>query len=207
MADIVGSSDAPMPAKLMRTFRALVEGVNRRHARSLRSPLTITLGDEFQGVAKDLGAGVAIIIELEEALVRAGRPFILRHVLNEGRIDTPINRQRAHAMLGPGLTHARELLNALKKDRHHRFRVAIGRERLSALLNDAFLLFGSLVDGWSAQDLHLAAAFIEHDGYREVAEALGKDPSLMWRRRRSLRMGEYAAARRLLLSLAVLKSA
>lgn len=205
MADIVGSSDAPKADRLMKAFRRVVGDVGKAHAEQFSSPITITLGDEFQGVARDVPAAVGVIIALEEAIVRKGGPFKLRYVLHEGRIDTPINTERAHAMLGPGLTDARTMLGDLKKDRLSRFRVAVAQERLNALLNDAFLLYGAVVDGWSARDMPLVAAFLQHDGYREVAEALGKDRSLMWRRRRSLRMEEYAATKRMLLSLAGLK--
>lgn len=207
MADIVGSSDAPKADSLMKAFRRVVGDVGKAYAEQFRSPITITLGDEFQGVARDVAAAVGVIIAMEEAIVRKGGPFKLRYVLHEGRIDTPINTERAHAMLGPGLTDARTMLGELKKDRHSRFRVTLGQERLNALLNDAFLLYGAAVDGWSTKDLPLVAAFLQHDGYREVADALGKDSSLMWRRRRSLRMEEYAATKRMLLSLAGLKRA
>ncbi|MFZ1694421.1 MAG: SatD family protein [Flavobacteriales bacterium] len=207
MADIVGSSDAPQPAGLMKAFGRVVGEVGKANAHHFRSPITITLGDEFQSVARDVAAAVGVIIALEEAIVRKGGPFKLRYVLHEGRIDTPINTERAHAMLGPGLTDARTMLGELKKDRRSRFRVAVGQERLSGLLNDAFLLFGALVDEWGTKDLPLVAAFLKHGGYREVADALGKDTSLMWRRDKGLRMEEYAAAKRLLLSLAGLKAA
>jgi hypothetical protein len=207
MADIVGSGGMPRPARLMKAFQGVVREVSATHGAHLRSPLTITLGDEFQGVVRDVDAGIQVVLSLEEALVRRGGPFRLRYVLHEGRIDTPINPLRAHEMLGSGLTDARAMLGELKKDKHTRFRVAIAHERKGQLLNDAFLLFGALVDAWSVKDLPLVEAFLEHEGYREVAEALGKDTSLMWRRRRSLRMEEYSTAKRLLLSLAGLKAA
>jgi hypothetical protein len=207
MADIAGSSGTSRPTRLMKAFRQLVDDVNQGQAGQLHSPLTITLGDEFQGVVRDREAAVRMIVGMEESIVALGRPFTLRYVMHEGRIDTPINPERAHGMMGPGLTTARTLLGELKKDRHSRFRVALHSERTSGLLNDAFLLYGALVDAWSDRDLPLLAAFMELEDYREVAAALGKDISLMWRRRRNLRMEEYNAIKRLLFSLAQLKAA
>ncbi|HRF81385.1 MAG TPA: SatD family protein [Flavobacteriales bacterium] len=202
MADIIRSSEASVPADLIKRFKAVVDQANKEHPDRSLSPLTITLGDEFQGVMASLQAAVATIVDLEEALLRGKPQFKLRYVIVQGTISTPIVKENAHGMLGTGLTRARQTLTDLKKVRDRRFQFLLNDKRLEAQLSDCFQLFRSIVDRWDEKDKPLASAFLYMGGYREVAIGLRKDPSLMWRRRRSLRMDDYGAARRLLLSLA-----
>lgn len=201
MADMVGSGKQKQPAAVMRRFKELVEEVNNSPTIAVRSPLTITLGDEFQGVLKSPADGLRAILALEEGIRSATPDFTLRYVLHQGRIDTPITKANAHGMLGPGLSWARQALGELKTARGDRFRFALQDKVLSDRLDDAFLLYQELVDGWKPRDRELIAAFLRHDDYRQVATELERDPALMWRRRRSLRMPAYAAIRRLILSL------
>ena len=65
MADVIGSSNMPSQA-LITEFKKLVKACNSVFAASLESPLTITLGDEFQCVVKDLNSAVKILFYLEE---------------------------------------------------------------------------------------------------------------------------------------------
>lgn len=201
MADMVGSSRSKQPAAVMARFKELVAAVNSDPAIKVRSPLTITLGDEFQGVLGTPADGVRAILALEERIRQGAPAFTLRYVLHQGRIDTPLVTERAHGMLGPGLTWAREALEALKDSRDERFRFALRDAVMSDRLNASFFLYQELVDAWKERDHELVAAFLRNDNYRAVAEVLGRDPSLMWRRRRSLRMPAYTALRRLVLSL------
>src|SRR5687768_15871818 len=90
MADIIGSS-GKASNQLMKVFQKVVEKINLQQQDNLLSPFTITLGDEFQGVVKDLKAGLESIITFEETLIKHQLDFKLRYVLQYGQIDTPIN--------------------------------------------------------------------------------------------------------------------
>ncbi|TMV59141.1 hypothetical protein FGG78_35990, partial [Thioclava sp. BHET1] len=50
MGDIVRSETSLAPDLLYARFNAAIDALNQDHAGSLASPLTITLGDEFQGL-------------------------------------------------------------------------------------------------------------------------------------------------------------
>lgn len=79
------------------------------------SPLTVSLGDEFQGVIKDMTSCFRIVFSLEEFIVEHSLSLKLRYVVNFGDIDTQISDRVAYGMLGKGLSDARELLNSLKQ--------------------------------------------------------------------------------------------
>jgi hypothetical protein len=202
MADIVGSRKQDQK-RLLSDFKRVVQSINIAHRKDLVSPLTITLGDEFQGVAKDLSSSIRILFALEEEIVRAGRNFKLRHVLDEGAIETPINRESAHAMMGPGLTQARELLEGSKKNGSRRFIINLKDARTGGKRDLAFGIYSSFIDDWNTtRDFPIVSEFLRRDDYKEVASALGKDRSLIWKRERSLKVKEYKAIKALIEGIA-----
>jgi hypothetical protein len=190
MADIIGSRDADQ-ARLMADFKEIVAGINRKA--TFVSPLTITLGDEFQGVLSTIEEAVSIVFELEEALVRGGKNFKLRYVIVEGLIETPINKEIAYGMLGDGLTRARKYLENLKKD-DYRFFFWLKDQQQHKALNNLFSALQEIIDDWNfKRDFYLVASFLEFGDYKRVAMELGKERSLMWKRKKNLKINAYFA--------------
>jgi|SRR6186713_1829969 len=192
MADIVGSRALDQQI-LMNDFREVVNAVNKTSKKNFLSPMTITLGDEFQSVVKDLSAGLDIILKIEETIVIKGKIFKLRYVLVEGKIETPINREIGYGMLGEGLTAAREQLSALKNSKD-RFYFRLKDEKRTKVLNKAFFVMQGFIDGWRIKmDYYIVSGFFKSKDYKQVAEDLDKNPSLMWKRKKSLHLEEYFA--------------
>ena len=191
MADIVESSRME-GAKLMKKFKMLIAKVNHQQSCYFLSPATITLGDEFQAIMRDFASGLQTIIYLEEEAIRQEIDFQLRYVLYYGSIDTEINAEIAYEMLGEGLTDARKALNSLK-DKPSRFLIQGVQDQLLTAVNQAFVVYNHLIGRWKPEDYSLVDAFWVHHDYKEVAEVLGKDVSLMWRREKSLNLREYDA--------------
>ena len=192
MADIIGSRKTDQQ-QLMRDFKSLVSQANHQFRDRLVSPLTITLGDEFQGVLNNVVDAVALIWQLEENLVKEGWALKLRYVITEGIIETPINRKIAYGMLGDGLTRARQYLEHLKKDETRFFFWLKDQEKKRAL-NNVFMALQDVLDDWKPEkDYYLVREFLAETSYRKVAEKLEKEPSLMWKRRKSLRINTYLA--------------
>lgn len=194
MADIVDSSEYSS-GPLMDEFKRLVKKVNNEFESKIKSPLTITLGDEFQGILSDLSSAVEIIFRLEELIVERVSGFKLRYVLLFGEVETPIEAKHAHGMLGKGLTEARNRLAELKKT-FNRFDV-VGLS-VSVQLNKLLVLFQHFVDSWHEKDRQVVAAFLKYGDYKMVAKKLKKDPSSMWRRERSLAISEYLVCKELI---------
>jgi hypothetical protein len=198
MADIVGSTKKKSKS-LMADFKDSVTYVNSIDKKYILSPLTITLGDEFQGVVKNTYGAFQIIFDLELSLMRLKRPFRLRYVIQEGRIDTKLNRVKAYEMLGPGLTTARKQLNAMKSSKA-RFKIALGDQPLAAQLNLVMNCYQGITDQWTPAQQKVVVAFLdEHLDYRKVAIKLKKDPTNMWRRKKSLLVEEVDSLKKLVL--------
>ncbi len=189
MADVVHSGEHN-GSQLMDSFKEIVNSVNSAYESEILSPLTITWGDEFQGVISSLEVGISIIFHLEEEMIHQGADYKLRYVLLYGEIETSINTTVAYEMLGSGLTDARKKIERLKSQNNERILISIPSD-LRIPLNKSLLIYTRLIDGWKYSDFPLISAFIKAIGYKAVAENLGKDRSLMWRRSKSLRMDDY----------------
>jgi hypothetical protein len=197
MADIIRSREVDQQI-LMSSFREVVKYVNHKNKKDLLSPMTITLGDEFQSVVKSLEAGLNVIITMEERIILQNQSFKLRYVLLEGIIETKINPKIAYEMLGPGLTTAREHLATLKTEKR-RFYFNLKDQEKSLALNEAFFVLQGLKDTWRIdKDFYLVSEFLQDKDYKQIAEELNKERSLIWKRRRSLKMEEYFSQKKVI---------
>lgn len=194
MADIIDSGKKNQK-KLMVNFKRVINEVNSLNSDLLLSPMTITLGDEFQGVAKNIESAINLLFLIQEKIIKYKANFKLRYVIVEGSIATPLNRKIAHGMLGEGLTNARKLLET-SKDEAKNYQIELKDKNKSQALVNALFLYQSIVDSWEMnKDEELIGTFIALDDYKLVAEKLDKTRSLMWKRRKSLRIDEYIAAK------------
>lgn len=196
MADVIRSSQKNV-RELMKDLKEIANKINTDIKDAFLSPITITLGDEFQCIVKTLKNGLNVILTFEELILIFGKNFKLRYVLNYGEIETPLNRDRAHGMMGKGLVETREMLET-QKHGENRFLIKNGDPLLSERLNLAFYIYQSLIDGWAPRDYRVVSAFLEHRDYKRVAKILGKNTSLMWKREKSLKINEYLATRKLI---------
>ena len=186
MADVVGSHDRSGD-QLMADFRMLVSYSNKIFSPSIELPLTITLGEEFQGIVDSAISGINIILAMEEYILEEEFDFKLRYVLYEGVIETPENQDKAYEMHGSGLTNARKRLNEMKKD-SNRFFVSTTS---STEINKMMRITQHFIDGWHPKDRSTVSGFLQGHDYKALAKIQQKDESTLWRRRRSLAIDEY----------------
>ena len=201
MADIINSREKNAQL-LMEQFKDVISKVNILQNKNLCSPLTITLGDEFQGVVKDLENCIETIFLIEESILESSYDIKLRYVLNYGEIETEINSNIAHAMLGSGLTNTRKQLNLLKS-KNFRFMILLDdkRIRLQERLNKSFVIYQSFIDSWKLKDYKIASEFLENKDYKIVAQKVNLDKSTAWRRKISLNINEYFTIKNLIQDL------
>jgi hypothetical protein len=196
MADIIGSRKKNSNL-MMKDFCKLIAKINIGYQNNFLSPLTITLGDEFQSVVKSLSAGIEIIFAIEEVILEREMDFKLRYVLYFGSIDTKVNRKIAYGMFGAGLTESRHLLEG-NKTKRSRFLISTDKNDLSEKLMLALGMLQSILDGWSLKERRIVKEFLLYDDYKKIAKRLKKDVSLLWRRRKSLKIEEFQMIKKLI---------
>jgi hypothetical protein len=189
MADVVGSHSIDSQ-QLQANFKKLVAHCNESIGEQILSPFTITLGDEFQGVAKSLKGVLESIFYLEENGIRRGYDFKLRYIAHYGEIQTKLNRKIAYEMLGPGLTFARGMLSDKRRDRP-RFLFMLENDYLSNNLNRLGKILESLTDRWKVKDFPLISEMLSNHNNKEVGLKHKKNRSQVWKRRKQLFIEEY----------------
>lgn len=197
MADVIKSGDKDA-RNLMLQLKSIVSIVNKKKKPNLISPLTITLGDEFQGIPSSNENGIKTIFDIEEVILDKQYDLKLRYVLLYGQIDTEINTKIAYEMLGDGLRNARKDLNSLK-NKDARFYINISKKKSNEYLNKAFYIYQNFVDSWKEKDLEIVNEFLHIDDYKIVAQNVNIDQSNAWRRKKSLHIQEYCDMKKIIL--------
>lgn len=196
MADII-SSRYIKDGDFMGQFKNLTILANERFKSQIVSPLTITLGDEFQGIVNNAKTLFELVFFLEEQRIEAGHMFQLRYSLVHGEIETEINTKIAYEMYGPGLTHAREGLQWAKDSGHHYY-VDL-KPVPEAQLKLCLELYQSIKSEWKPREYKIVAAFLKHNDYKDLAKmGLYKTRSGAWKKGKSLRIDEYHTVKRLI---------
>lgn len=202
MGDIIASSDKA-PEQLANRLANLIKRTNTAFKQDLLSPLTVTLGDEFQGVARDAKAAVSIMLYLEKQWLKNAE-IELRYSWVQGQIDTAINPDIAYGMLGPALTHARKMLSSKARDRPKLQVHLDDRPLIAKIIHDTAIGLFGISKTWNPKDFALILDLLSDADIRTVAQTHKRDTSSVYRRRDTLMIEEYAALAQALHGLAAL---
>jgi hypothetical protein len=185
MADVVDSRHKDQRA-VADQLKQLTEAVNDDCRELISSPMTVTLGDEYQGVCTSVDAAVAMILYKESWLLKSRAEFDLRYIVYEGAIDTPINANTSYGMLGPGLTEARSKLVSKSKLRKN-VDFSLNDEKKAVLLNYLFKIVTGFRDIPARQRYpEILNQFIFEDLTNiEIARSTGKSTSQIWKFRKN----------------------
>ncbi len=167
MGDLVSSESAQSVKRLHARFNKAVETANASRQKDIVSPLTITLGDEFQGLTHSLTSAFEIARMLRLALL--AEKIDCRFVIGLANIETPVNRRTAWNMMGPGLAAAREKLGHKQDPNAIRFSLP-GEVVLETLLDAVGRSITDIQQGWTDRQLQLVIAS-EANGQSAVATA------------------------------------
>ena len=165
MGDLVSSERSVAPVQVHARFNAAIERGNSRYPR-LPSPLTITLGDEFQGIASSLRSAAEIVRELRFSLLADG--LDCRFVIGSAELHTPINTERAWNMMGPGLSRAREMLNQKRDTSLYLFSLP-GRPVDQINLTAMGAGLTTIERRWTRLQRDIVVASLDNAGVEEIA--------------------------------------
>ncbi|KQM98830.1 SatD family protein [Sphingomonas sp. Leaf25] len=186
MSDIVGSERQGDVPDLHRRFNAAVDRCNQTFADDIVSPLTITLGDEFQGLLGSLVAAMEAARTVRLALLEQN--IDCRFVVGTVEPATDINPERAWNMMGPGFADARTRLG--EKRSASRYRFSIGSDPLLETMLDASGASLSVIErNWSAAQREDIVRLLSGATVADVAQARGVGIHSIYKVRSA---GEYA---------------
>ncbi|HWE98758.1 MAG TPA: SatD family protein [Caulobacteraceae bacterium] len=192
MGDIVGSETAPSVTRLHQIFNAAVAAANEEFGEALVAPLTITLGDEFQGLATGLSLGFAIISRVRYTLLAQG--VACRFALGIASIQTPVDPARAWNLMGPGLAQTRTKLE--EKRRAHAYRFHLPSEPVIESLLEAVGLSLTLTEAdWTERQREIALRLLPSLDLStaDLADEIGVGRRTVNKIRSAARVDFYAA--------------
>lgn len=111
IGDIIGSRKLPDRNDAQNRFRAMADKANLQYNADIVSPLTVTIGDEFQVLLQSIQAAPVVIEQVKQEMA----PIELVFGVGIGEIVTDINTQMAIGMDGPAFYFARQALGQAKK--------------------------------------------------------------------------------------------
>ncbi|MES0810205.1 SatD family protein [Roseibium sp. SCPC15] len=176
MGDVIGSEKMDR-SRLHEVFNDAISKVNVENRTELVSPLTITLGDEFQGLLPSSALAFHMANTLRLRLLFEDVPC--RFVIGQADIQTPINKELAWNMLGDGLANAREVLNRKQDANAYRFSLLGASDLKDVSARQSLLdVFGSVLSeterGWSEKQLETISLWDQFSGDADrIAEARG----------------------------------
>lgn len=134
IGDMIGSRTLKNRSAIQKKFAAALKTIQKQYTEQIVSPLTVTIGDEFQAILKDTSQLFNILYEIEQSL----KTISLRYGFGIGVITTEINYSAAIGMDGPAFHMARAAIEqARKSGRHYALHCkdALIEKRLNTLLN------------------------------------------------------------------------
>ena len=200
MSDVVGSMRSSHLA-VSDSLSQITSLANSTWSNQLLSPLTVTLGDEFQAVARSYRDAMEVCFWIDEASRRAEFPLSLRFSIVYGEISTPINDSIAHGMIGEGLQQARELITKNTR-RIIKYQARTGSDAVDQMLNDLLSVAEAITKNWRRKDYALIDSMLRNPSDGEVGSQFGKLRQQIYKRRDTLMISEYQALKRVILKIA-----
>lgn len=151
IADIVNSRSIENRQAFQRDLKAIINVVNSRSKKSHLSPITLTLGDEFQAVYGDFRTLFPDMIEIMTSI----HPRELRIAIAHGPLSTDINPKAALEMDGKAFVQARHLMDKLKKTRHTMIQITTSEFFNPDMTNLCLRLASKELATWKANTLKI----------------------------------------------------
>ncbi len=190
MGDLIESSRFASPRKLHQLFNQLIVSANRQFEDNITSPLTITLGDEFQGLAASLNKAFEISQYVRLNLLLEGVQS--RLVFGTATIETPVNPESAWNMMGKGLAEARDKLSDKREPNCYRFSFP-AQPQLELLLDGVGRSLTRIETDWTATQLgYVFAVLSKSDKTRsQIARSFNVSENSLYKALRSSHFSFY----------------
>jgi hypothetical protein len=153
-ADLVGSRATEDRASTQRRLKAAIAAVNRKAGGALAVPASITVGDEWQALARDLAAAVEIDLHFRRLLL----PDRFVSGISVGEITTALAR-RTGEMDGPCFHLAREAVAAAAGRGWPATVLRSGDEPFDAMVEGYMNLLHAVSATWTAKQLKALQAY------------------------------------------------
>jgi SatD family (SatD) len=165
IGDIVNSQSISRRSEIQEKLNNIFKKLNNH--KSLLSPYTITLGDEFQAVYNKADLIFSHIWQISLAIY----PLKIRFSLGVGDITTKINKKQAIGMDGPAFYNARNGLNILKET-GFLFIITADELKSKEIIKQSLFLISHLSGNWKKSRLDILTLLFENFSVMEISKKL-----------------------------------
>ncbi|MDD3999850.1 MAG: SatD family protein [Bacilli bacterium] len=149
IGDVINSKKINIEDRLsfQKNLKADLERLNNRYKDKIVAKLTLTLGDEFQGLFSDAFAAFEVLTFLQAKHLPK-----IRFGIGIGSLYTDIDNERAIGADGPVWWNARNALLAIKKTKDKKTNIAIRGfkdELIEELVNNALVFVYAVSKKWN----------------------------------------------------------
>ncbi|CAM4078741.1 DNA-binding protein [Streptococcus penaeicida] len=206
IGDLIQSKQLANRNQAQEQFHQVLEKINQQYENCLVSNLSLTLGDEFQG----LFTLEAPIFQIIDQINHEMADFSIRFGLGLGDILTAINPQISIGADGPAYWKAREAINYIHQKNdygHTQIAIRTGQEPEEDILNSLLSAGEAIKSSWRASQLDVFHALIEANYFDEqfdqgeIAKRLNLSPSALSKRLKSSNIKVYLRTRQSALQL------
>lgn len=196
MGDIISSRNTPSEIELHSEFNKVIKNSNKFFKNKIISPLTITLGDEFQGLLETYQD--AFLLANRMRLELKNKDIEMRFVIGNAEIDSKIiNHKNSWNMIGMGLAETRSLLNDKKNKNCYRFNFINKKNEpkdsiIIKLLNTLGFVMTSIESKWTSKQLETIYEYKkEFSTKEELAARLGKNRNSLYKNLKAAQFDLY----------------
>ena len=167
IGDIRRSRDLDDRGEVQRRLQACLTDLNRQYNDVLISPLTITLGDEFQALLRNADEIWKIVFKIESQMY----PTLIRFGIGVGDISTDINTDSAIGMDGPAFYNARHAMQEIKKNEDC-YKIK-GLEKDEELTNNMLAIISDNKKKWEGNRIKIFHDVLGHKKVNAIAHNIG----------------------------------
>ncbi|MEJ2055088.1 MAG: SatD family protein [Calditrichaceae bacterium] len=168
IGDIIASKEISNRLNFQKKFTDVLVKPNRTFHNSMISPLTLTIGDEFQAVLWE----AAYMFNIMGMIERDIPSVALRYGVGLGTIDTEINSESAIGMDGPAFHFARTAVEIARKEGkifHFGCDDDVVTERINVMLG----WLDITLKKWTPQRKEIFYQYNEKKTQKEIARMMG----------------------------------
>lgn len=168
IGDIVASKEITDRLNFQKKFTDVLVKPNRTFHNSMISPLTLTIGDEFQAVLWE----AMYLFNIMGMIEREIPSVSLRYGIGLGKIDTEINSESAIGMDGPAFHYARTAVETARKEGtiyHFKCDDDILQDRINVMLG----WLDITLKKWTLQRKEIFYQYNEKKTQQEIARVMG----------------------------------
>ena len=169
IADLVKSREVADRARFQRFLKAVLGETSGRRRDSLLSPLTLTLGDEFQAVYANWDDVFRDVLGIMSRIY----PKRIRVAIGHGALDTDVNPKAALEMDGPSFVQARDLMDQLKALDRSVIQIATSDSLTLDMHNAGLRLFFHEFDRWNSNAVRMFDQLMNGASATTISEELG----------------------------------